>query len=259
MKVETAFSLVSLDRLVKKRAGAGFARAIRDSEAFTLIELVMVILLIGILAAVVLPKFVNLTGSANKAASQGVIGSMGEGVTTQMSKDLVNNDLSTYVAISGFNKGTVGTITFEPTLPSANTAGTNPYANPFLLLPNYSTPIVSAGIGTGTSYNIVGTAPTVSSTGTPGNSWWLVYKNVPSVGPGTAGGLSAGLACDNSLTTNSNYFTPTTTVPVNEYTMQIGTVDYVYTNGSTEDSYVYYMVISPNDNIEGIYMSPCQS
>ncbi|MCL6119927.1 MAG: type II secretion system GspH family protein [Deltaproteobacteria bacterium] len=234
-------------------------KIIADNGAFTLIELVMVILLIGILAAVVLPKFVNLTGSANKAASQGIVGSLGEGVTTQMSKNLVNNDLSDYVAITGFSATKSGKVTFEPTLPTANAAGTNPYANPFLLLPNYSTPATGSPAGSGTSYNIVTTAPTVPSTTTPGNSWWLVYKNGTVAGPGTVAGLTAGLTCDNSATTNPNYVAPTTDVPVNEYTEQIGNIDYVYTNGSVEDSYAYYMVISANDNIEGFYMAPCQS
>ena len=232
-------------------------KIIADSGAFTLIELVMVILLIGILAAVVLPKFVNLTGSANKAASQGVVGSLGEGVTTQFSKNLVNNDLSSYIAVTGFTSAKAGTITFEPTLPKAYAAGTNPYANPFLLLPNYSTP--AAGYGSGTSYNIVTTAPTVpvAATGELGNSWYLDYANGTVTGPGTAAGVSAGLTCDNA--TQSNYVAPTTTVPINEYTEQIANIDYIYSNGSTEDSYVYYIVVSANNNVEGLYMVPCQS
>ena len=224
------------------------------NDAFTLIELVMVILLIGILAAVVLPKFVNLTGSANKAASQGVIGSLGEGVTTQLSNDLVNNDLSTYVTVTA---GTPPTVAFLLTLPTTNTAGNNSYANPFLTLPNYTTP--ATGTGTGTSYNIVTTAPPVPNAKTPGNSWWLDYKPAKPTALGTTTPTSAGLTCDNSATTNPTYALPTVTIPVNEYVKQIGNIDYVYTNGSTEDSYAYYMVISQNLNIDGFYLAPCQS
>lgn len=44
---------------------------------FTLIELVMVIVIIGVLAAVAIPKFIDLRGEANTAAVQGVAGSLG--------------------------------------------------------------------------------------------------------------------------------------------------------------------------------------
>lgn len=224
---------------------------IANGEAFTLIELVMVILLIGILAAVVLPKFVNLTGSANTAASQGVVGSLGEGVTTQLSRNLVNNDLTNYIVVTGFTKTAVGTITFEPTLPAANAAGTNYYANPFLNLPNYSTP--SSGTGTGTSYNIVTKAPTLPG---QGNSWWLDYAPGTTQGPGSvATPVPAAFTCDNGVTGPAS----TVDVPVNEYTEQIASIDYIHSNGSTEDSYIYYIVVSANNNVEGLYMVPCQS
>lgn len=49
----------------------------RIQKGFTLIELVMVIVLIGVLAAVAIPKFVDLRGDARTAALQGVAGSLG--------------------------------------------------------------------------------------------------------------------------------------------------------------------------------------
>lgn len=48
----------------------------KQQSGFTLIELVVVIVILGILAAVATPRFVDLTGDAEAATCQGVVGAL---------------------------------------------------------------------------------------------------------------------------------------------------------------------------------------
>ena len=63
----------------------------RNQKGFTLIELIMVTIILGILAAVAIPRYMTTVEKAEAAAEDAVIGSIRAGLETYATEQLMDN------------------------------------------------------------------------------------------------------------------------------------------------------------------------
>ena len=74
-----------------------------NQQGFTLIELVVVIVILGILAVTAAPKFIDLTGDAKASTIEAVQGSLNSAADLAHAKYLVNGLLAGPLSIAGAN------------------------------------------------------------------------------------------------------------------------------------------------------------
>ncbi|MFC1666760.1 prepilin-type N-terminal cleavage/methylation domain-containing protein [Candidatus Omnitrophota bacterium] len=125
---------------------------LKKEAGFTLIELVMVIVILGILSAIAIPKFVDLTTEAEISATKSGLGA-----------------LRSVIAIDYAKSATSGTVAFPSAITTDLFADERVPENKF---------------NNSTSVGAVGSAP--SGTATSANGWWYISAS------GKAGAYSDG-------------------------------------------------------------------
>jgi prepilin-type N-terminal cleavage/methylation domain-containing protein len=102
---------------------------VKNQKGFTLIELIVIIVIIGILAAVAIPTYVDLTTSASNATVRGIMGALRGANSLYFAQQLLGGTNGTYSFGPVFNAAQIQGVTYGAIAATGITitAGPNAY------------------------------------------------------------------------------------------------------------------------------------